>query len=85
MKLKDAVEDRIFVQRSAEPMRRMSRAFQFLCVVCAFASPVVAFAEVKPMAPPADVKPMWQWVAAIGIFILCGAILFKNAKRSHQD
>ncbi len=64
-------------------MRSLKRVMVF--VIAGWVLVPIASAEVKPTTPPQDLKPVWQWVAAIGIFAGCGAILFKNSKRSHQD
>ncbi|GJM26374.1 MAG: hypothetical protein DHS20C16_27890 [Phycisphaerae bacterium] len=66
-------------------MPRMNRLCQILCAGYTFLAVSIANAEVKPTSAPEDQKPIWQWVAAIGIFVVCGAIMFKNSKRSHQD
>ena len=70
---------------SLSQMRSLKRVAVSVVVGWVMGLVPVAFAEVKPTTPPQDLKPAWQWVAAIGIFGACGAILFKNSKRSHQD
>ncbi|NOX57708.1 MAG: hypothetical protein GXP29_02475 [Planctomycetes bacterium] len=63
----------------------LKRAF-LLTAICAVLCVVPrAQADLRPALPPEDQKPIKQWFAAIGIFVVCGAILFKNSKRSHQD
>jgi hypothetical protein len=65
--------------------QKLNRLCQILCAGYTLLAVSIAQAEVDLTSEPTDQKPVWQWVAAIGIFIVCGAILFKNSKRSHQD
>jgi hypothetical protein len=40
---------------------------------------------IKPVTEVKDAKPIWQWVATVLMVVVCAAIVFKNAKRSHQN
>jgi hypothetical protein len=37
----------------------------------------------EPIGPPEPTKPVFQWLFAIGITLVCVAIAFKNPRRSH--
>ncbi len=43
-------------------------------------SPLLAQESVNPPEPS---KPVFQWLFAIGITIVCVAVAFKNPRRSH--
>ncbi len=49
-------------------------------------SPVVpmAMAELKEASKPEEQSPVWQWVVTLVLAAACAALMFKNAKRSHQ-
>jgi hypothetical protein len=38
-----------------------------------------------PVEEVSDSTPIWQWVASVLMVAVCAAIVFKNAKRSHQN
>ena len=44
--------------------------------------PIVLAQEV--VKEPTPTKPVFQWLFAIGMALLCCAIAFKNPKRSHM-
>lgn len=40
---------------------------------------------VHETSAPKDVSVVWLWVATLGMIAVTSAVVFKNAKRSHQD
>ena len=48
------------------------------------AMPPTALA-VQTASPPEPSKPVLQWIITLLMVGLCAAILFKNAKRTHQS
>ena len=68
-------------------MKRLAQGVLTWLVVMFLAGPMlpVAFAAIKPAGAPTPPKPWLEWVITAVIVVGCGAVLFKNAKRSHQD
>ena len=66
-----------------QAFKRTVAAFAMLCMTLPALPAVYALSETKP---PSEVgKPWLQWIITLAMTGACVAIVFKNAKRSHQD
>ncbi len=62
-------------------LQRMLAALLGMYVLLPGLPAAFAFNATKP---PDDAKAIFQWIASLAAAGACAAIVFKNAKRSHQ-
>ncbi|UCG16891.1 MAG: hypothetical protein JSV19_02420 [Phycisphaerales bacterium] len=71
--------------KASSPRRRRARCWwaPILAAGIAWTWVPIVLAQ-QPVKEPSPSKPVFQWLFAIGMTLLCCAIAFKNPKRSHM-